>query len=295
QYSLDRFANPILTDAYEPASVMKTVTMALALNQGVLKPTDIYLNHRALTIDGLRVQNSTDRAAGAMQTFQEAMSWSFNVGSVAMLERIGGGTLNADGRQKLFDFQRRLGFGQRTGVELQESEGYVRPPNSGWALNHCYANMTFGQCQSVTMIQMAAAHGAIINNGTRFRPTVIQGQGGEVVESDIITESVSREMREVLYEVANLFSTSREEPFASRYCGGKTGTAQVPNPAGGYFNDRQIGSFFGACVPNAEVMPDLVVGVRYGGPGLLGSGTGAKRIWDDLMRDILPYSEAITY
>ncbi|MCL2038477.1 penicillin-binding protein 2 [Candidatus Saccharibacteria bacterium] len=295
RFSLDRFSNPVLTDTYEPASVMKTITMAAALNLGVLQPTDLYLNHRGLFIDGLWVQNMTDRAAGAMQTFQEAMDWSFNIGSIAMLERIGGGSINLDARQKLYDFQRRLGFGSRTGIELPDAAGLVRAPDSGYALNHCYANMTFGQCGSVSMLQLAVAYGALANNGIRYRPTVVQGQGGEVLESGIIREETSRELREVLHNAQKLYTTSLTEPFSSRYCAGKTGTAQVPNPAGGYFNDRQTGSYFGFCTPDADTLPSLIVGVRYGGAGVRGGGSNAKRIWDDIMRDVIPYAEGVIY
>jgi cell division protein FtsI/penicillin-binding protein 2 len=297
RFDLEKFSNPVLTDAYEPASVMKTVTMAAALNLGVLKPTDTYINHRGLYIDGLWVQNMTDRAAGATQTFQDAMGWSFNIGSIAMLQRIGGGEINADARQKLYDFQRKLGLGEKTGVELPDSAGFVSAPANGsrYAINHCYANMTFGQCESMSMLQLAVAFGTIINNGTRYRPTVVQGKGGEVVQSEVLKADVSREMREVLHEASKLYATSLTEPFASRYCGGKTGTAQVPNPAGGYYDDRQTGSFFGFCMPTIDSSPNLVVGVRYGGAGVLGGGTNAKRIWDDLMREVLPYSEGMVY
>lgn len=295
-YSLDKFSNPILTDAYEPASVMKTVTMAAALNLGVLTPTDLYTNHRGIYVDGLWVQNMTDRAAGAQQTFQEAMDWSFNVGSIAMLERIGGGSINQDARQKLYDFQRKLGLGERTGVELPESTGLVRDPVGGYALNHCYAIMTFGQCESMTMLQLSVAFGSIVNGGIRYRPTVVQGKGGEVVESNVVREDVSRQMREVLYSASQLYLTSQEDPlFNTRYCGGKTGTAQVPNPAGGYYTDRQTGSYFGFCTESSDDIPSVIVGVRYGGAGLDGGGSNAKRIWDDLMRDIIPYSEGVIY
>ncbi|MDR0979801.1 MAG: penicillin-binding protein 2 [Candidatus Nomurabacteria bacterium] len=295
-YELADFANPVLTDAYEPASVMKVVTMAAALHHNALEPTDTYLNSRGLTIDGLWVQNMTDRAAGSIQTFQEAMDWSFNVGSIAMLERIGGGSLNLAARQKLYDFQMKLGFGKTTGIELPDSAGLVNSPNMAYAANHCYALMTFGQCESLTMLQYAAAFSAIISSGTRYRPTIIQGQGSQVAETNIISAETSHEMRGVLHSAINLYLLSREDSFFNtRYCGGKTGTAQVPNPAGGYYDDRQTGTFFGWCSPSEDNPPELVVGVRYGGAGVLGGGSGAKSIWDDLMRDVVSYSEGVIY
>ena len=295
-YGLSRFTNPVLSDAYEPASVMKVVTMAAALDLGVLKPTDLYINHRGLHIDGLWVQNMTDRAAGATQTFQEAIDWSFNVGSIAMLERIGGGSLNQEGRQKLYDFQRKLGLGANTGIELPDAAGLVNSPSMSYAPNHCYALMTFGQCESMSMLQYAVAFGSIINNGTRYRPTVVQGKGGEVAEANTVREDTSREMREVLHHALNLYQLSRVDPFFNtRYCGGKTGTAQVPDPAGGYYHDRQTGTYFGWCMSNADDTPSLVVGVRYGGEGVIGGGSDAKYIWDDLMRDVVPYSEGVIY
>ncbi|MCL2371385.1 penicillin-binding protein 2 [Candidatus Saccharibacteria bacterium] len=297
RYDTSRFTNPVLIDAYEPASVMKTPTFAAALSLGVLRPTDTFINHRQQTIDGMLVRNADDRHSGAVQTFQEAMDWSFNTGSVEMLRRMGGGELNQTGRQHLYDMFSRLGFGRRTGIELPESAGFVSRPESAarFAINHCFANMTFGQCTSMSMLQIANAYSAMVNGGTLFRPTIIQGQGGEVLDQNIVTDTISRELRESLHTSFNLFQAARRPPFTEMYCGGKTGTAQVVNPAGGYFDDRLTGSFFGFCVEEEGMMPDLIVGVRYGGPGLLGSGSGAKMIWRDLLAELMPYWRGVVY
>jgi cell division protein FtsI/penicillin-binding protein 2 len=297
RYNTERFTNPVLTDSYEPASVMKTVTMAGALNLGALTPTDTFINHRRTLIDGMWVQNADDRHSGAVQTFQEAMDWSFNTGSIAMLERMGGGSINLEARQHLFNFYRRLGFGERTGIELPDATGFVSRPETGarYAINHCFANMTFGQCTSMSMLQIANAYSTMLNGGTRYRPTIIQGRGGEVLDHSIISLDVSREMRHILHGSFNLFGASRREPFTEMFCGGKTGTAQVINPAGGYYNDRLTGSFFGFCAEDADETPDLIIGVRFGGAGILGSGSAAKRIWDDIMIEVMPYWRGVVY
>jgi cell division protein FtsI/penicillin-binding protein 2 len=171
-------------------------------------------------------------------TMQTALNYSLNTGSTQALRLIGGdpNSINRNGMDILYKYYHDVfGFGQLTGVELLETEGQISTPDSGYAMDLTYANMTFGQGVSISMVQLASAFSSIVNGGKYYTPSVLAGK----IEKDVfvkdenakfvrntVSETTSEVMRGMLYGTRynrRLYGIDRP----GYYVGGKTGTGQV--------------------------------------------------------------------
>jgi cell division protein FtsI/penicillin-binding protein 2 len=180
---------------------------------------------------------------------------SLNTGASQMLKYMGGGDFTKAGREKWHDYLvNHYRFGQKTGIEQGYEEGGIVPdPNEGFGLNIRYANTTFGQGTSQTPIQMAAAFSALVNGGTYYQPTLVhsikQADGSlkphqpTVLARDVLSPSDSQQVTGYMQTLVERFYSAAARP--GYRVGGKTGTAQIADPNGGYYADRFNGSFVG--------------------------------------------------
>ncbi len=273
---LEDFQNPILTDAYEAGSVIKTFIMATALERGAARASDTYENVYTRQIDGWPVSSFQAYRVGEQITYQEAMDNSLNTGMISLLERLGGGELNAAGRGVLHDFYtQRFKLGQRMELPLPNTAGQLMGPAELPGVNVQYATMTFGQGMTTTMLQVAAGFSAVVNGGEYITPQLLAGRlvEGQLVPTEaparerVLSESTSTEMRAVLEHIRDFAYGFNQnawflDPLTGYNVGGKTGTAQIPNPAGGYYPGWAIGSYVGYA---GGERPEVVVMARVGG------------------------------
>jgi len=246
------FQNRVVTDAYEPGSVVKVFTMSTALDKGAVTPNTTYLDYSKRKIDGYTIRNTGPEVV-KRRSMTEVITRSANTGTIFALERLGGGSLNAKGKQALYGyFTDRFRFGQTTGIEQTgESRGFVLPPKGAPDVN--YANMSFGQGVSMTMVQLAAALSSIANDGTYYKPTIIdqiQKADGHIVQKQptVVAENILKpktiKQIKAMMETVVEQGTGRPAYRPGYRIAAKTGTAQVAKPSGGYYEDREIGSFF---------------------------------------------------
>jgi len=265
------FQNSVVTDPYEAGSVVKTFTMAAGLNEGVVTPTSTFNNTGSLTIDGATVRNVLQNVNGT-RNMMEVFEYSLNTGAVHVLQQLGGGNLNAQGRQKLFGyFTDHYMFGKKTGIEQAgEAAGEIIAPDQGEGNDIRYANMTFGQGMDNTMIQLASAFSSMINGGTYYKPTVVDGyvnsdgsestKASQVVKTNIIRPEISKELNDMMQEARKLSIPHQDKE--GYYVAGKTGTAQVIDPKTGAYTDKNaIGSYLGFG-GNSNTTPRYVIMVR---------------------------------
>ena len=267
---------------YEPASICKSFTFSAAVNEGLMTPTTTYFNQGYEIIDDQTINNAEKRSSlyGTID-MQTALYWSLNTGSIYALKLLGGNTetITAQGREKLYDYYyNKFRLGRATGIELIESEGFVWDPHADiYGLNAAYANMTFGQNLSLTMVQVASAFSAVVNGGTYYTPTILKGalENGEVTPLDlaaettdvaeqILTAETSATMREMLINNRSnkvLRGIDRE----GYDVGGKTGTAQTIID-GAYTMDEFVGSYVGFVGTKGE-LPKIVIMVKMWGEG----------------------------
>ena len=288
---------------YEPASVCKSFTFSAAINEGVMTPDTTYFNEGYTIIDGWKINNAEQRDSlyGTIN-MQTALSWSLNTGSIYALKLLGGNpsAINQQGREKLYNYYYdKFRLGQPTGIELAEEIGYIPDPNEGWGRDSVYANMTFGQNLSLTMLQVATGYSAIINGGIYHTPTIVKGtlEGGELaphsnentISDQILSESTSATMREMLFNNRRSKRTRGIDP-AGYTIGGKSGTAQVIKD--GAYEDplkETVATYIGFVGPEGE-LPKYVIMVKMWGEGRhLDGATHAGSLFDNLSNYIIKY------
>lgn len=267
------FTNGAVSSPMEPGSVMKTLTVAAGLNEGVVQPNGSYFDPSFYKIGDATVRNVEEDGGAATRSISDILRYSLNTGATYVLMQMGGGKINEQARLKWNDYMvNHYQFGKKTGIEQgYEAEGYVPSPTDGYGLDIQYANTSFGQGINTTPLQVASAFAATINGGTYYRPHVVESNKKDIVRSDVVKPEISDVLRGM-----NENSVQNNYRFLKRpgyKVGGKTGTAEVPKPTGGYYTDRYNGTFVGYVGGDT---PQYVIMVRVDEPKVTGyAGTTA--------------------
>src|SRR5436190_9661243 len=241
---------------YEPGSTMKAITVAAAIDKGVVTPKTSYNDVGYAVIGGRVLSNALGRAYGPT-TVSQVLQRSQNAGAVFVASKLGA--------PDLYSYVRAFGFGDRTGVDLAaETGGRVRPLAEWDPVD--LGTISFGQGIAVTPLQLAAAYAAIANGGTLFRPYVVatrRDADGEHRTAPVpVRQAVSPETAATLRTmltatvddgIANLAS------LKGYSVAGKTGTAQIPSDDGRYVDDAYISSFAGFVPAEGPRMVVVVV------------------------------------
>ncbi|MGH2473275.1 MAG: peptidoglycan D,D-transpeptidase FtsI family protein [Candidatus Limnocylindria bacterium] len=271
--------------AYEPGSTMKAITVAAALDKGVVTPSTTYDDRGCATIGGRTLCNAGFRSYGQTNV-TEILARSQNAGAVFVAGKLGAADLNA--------YLRGFGFGQRTGVDLAaETGGIVRPLAEWYPVD--LGTISFGQGLAVTPLQLASAYAAIANGGTLYRPYVVASRrdaDGEhrtapVAVRRVISEETSAALRTML--TVTVDDGIANAAALKRYSvAGKTGTAQIPSDEGRYVDDAYISSFAGF-VPAIDPRMVVVVVLERPQSKLLGT-VPAMNTFKAIATDALRYA-----
>lgn len=281
------FVNDASSSAFEVGSIMKTLTAAAALDQGVVTKNSSYYDPAHFQVDDATIKNVEEDGGAGTKSISDIIQLSLNTGATWLLMQMGGGSINEKARTAWHDYLvNHYQFGKPTGIELSyEGAGTVPAPNDGFGLNIQYANMTFGQGQTETMLQMGAAFTSVVNGGTYYRPRLVDGyvmsngnvekQDPVVVKNGVVKPEVSQNMRDILtYAMGKNYPVYGIKSLRPEYSyGGKTGTAQVPKPNGGYYDDRYNGTFTGFIGGD---QPEYVIVVSIHEPKNISGYAGAK-------------------
>ena len=248
------FKNKTVTDSLEAGSIMKTLTIASSIDQGLINNQSTYFDAGFDEIDGVRVTNVLNVGVGE-HTIYDIVRYSLNTGAVHLLRLMGGGEVNKKARDTWHDYlYNHYRFGQKTGIEqLGETVGIIPDPDRGEGLNVQYANTSFGQGIAVSPIQMIAAQACLYNGGTYYKPTLIHSMkdkdGKDVINPPkIIRENVvSKSAADQVVSLLEQYAINSKQPALRDgfRIGGKTGTAQIPDGKGGYRSDNYIGTYAG--------------------------------------------------
>lgn len=227
---------------YEPGSTMKAITVAAALERGLVTPTTTYNDVGYAIIGGRRLNNALGRAWGPT-TVTQVLERSANAGAVFVGSKLGG--------ERLHDALSSFGFGTATGVDLAgEQSGALRPLAEWYPVD--VGTAAFGQGLAVTPLQLAAAYAAFANGGILYRPYVMavrRDADGEhrtapVAVRRVISPQTAASMRAMLTSTIDN-GLAKNASLASFSVAGKTGTAQIPDRTGSYESDEYISSFAG--------------------------------------------------
>lgn len=280
------FNNANVSAPLEVGSSMKVLTVASALDQGVVNANTTYYDPSRFKIGDATVTNIEEDGGAGTRSIADILQLSLNTGATWLLMQMGGGEINQKARVAWNDYLvNHYQFNKLTGIEQgYEASGYVPSPTDGFGLNIQYANMAFGQGMTVTPLQLAAALSSAINGGTYYKPylidATIENNGNKitqtpvVVRQNVIKPDVSKTVQALMENVINKNHAMYGMPQlpAGYNIGGKTGTAEVTKPGGGYYDDRFNGTFIGYVGGNK---PQYVIVVRVNEPKI-GGYAGAK-------------------
>jgi cell division protein FtsI/penicillin-binding protein 2 len=252
------FQNNAVSKPIEVGSTMKALTTAAALNQGVVQPNTTYYDPASWTVDKFKITNIEEDGGAGTRSVGDILDLSLNTGATWLLMQMGGGQINHKGRAAWYDYMaNHYMFGKPTGVEQgYEADGYVPPPSdNGAGIDLTYANTAFGQAMTATPVQMAAAVSAMLNGGTYYRPylvdqtTMADGQTTttkpKVIKQGVVSPKTSQEMIPLMQRVVQSHHFSPGFDQNNYIVGGKTGTAQIAKPGGGYHEDSFNGTYVG--------------------------------------------------
>lgn len=288
------FTNAVVSSPLEVGSIMKPLTAAAALDAGVVNKNQTYHDPSKYKIDDAVVSNIEEDGGAGTRSVRDILQLSLNTGATWLLMQMGGGEINQRARERWHGYMvNNFRLGQATGIEQgYESGGVIPDPNEGYGLNIRYANTAFGQGMTATPLQMGAALASVVNGGTYYQPHLVEktidGEGNEhkanpkIVRSNVVSKDVSKTVKEMMeYTIEkNQFVYGFKKSYPSYSIGGKTGTAEVARPEGGYYTDVYNGMFMGF-VGGDEAQYVIVVRVdKPKIPGYAGSQAAAPLFVD---------------
>lgn len=253
------FTNPAVSHPIEVGSSMKPLTVAAALDHGSVNADTTYYDPAKYKVDGYTITNIEEDGGPGVKSLPDLLSLSLNTGATWLLMRMSGNGdhITQQGREVWHDYlANRYMLGKKTGIEQgYEASGYVPDPEKGYARNLTYANTAFGQAMTATPIQMAAAYSAMLNGGTYYRPHLVDAytdadgkttqKSPEVVRDGVVSSEVSKDVQSFMEYVVSTHHFSPKFDQNTYSVGGKTGTAQIADPAGGYYGDQYNGTYLG--------------------------------------------------
>ncbi len=272
-----------ISDLFEPGSIFKPLIMAAAIEEKKVKPDTIYNEEGPVKIAEYQIKTWNEKYEGKI-TMTRVLEKSSNVGMVFVGEKLG--------NKKIYEYLKKFGFGELTGVDLEgEASGYLKPKQAWYPID--FSVVTFGQGIAVTSMQMVRAFASIINGGRLMKPLVLDkiGTAGNieeikpVVERRVISEETSKEIRKMLLSTVENGDSKWAKP-EGYLIGGKTGTAQIPI-AGHYDATKTVASFVGFAPANNPKFIVLVT-LREPKTSPWGSETAAP-IFFEIAKKLLVY------
>ena len=235
---------------FEPGSMFKVITLAAALETTDLRPESMIPTGNGILVLPGRVIHESHGGLGTI-SMADVLAKSSNIGAILIGRKVG--------RENMYEYARRFGFGQKSGLPLPaESTGILRPLNK-WGTTSL-ESIAMGQEVSVTSIQIARAACVVANGGLLVKPRLIirRGDKPEPMEAPVrILKPDSAILMRQMMEGVVLRGTGRVHAKLNGYTSaGKTGTAQIYDPETHHYSHNYNASFVGfAPVTN----PALVV------------------------------------
>jgi cell division protein FtsI/penicillin-binding protein 2 len=265
---------------YEPGSTFKAITVAGALQDGLVTPSTMFDVPPELHIYDRTIHDAETHGYEQLSV-ANILKVSSNIGADEIGARLGA---------RRFDhWVRRFGFGSPTRVDLPGEDRGIIPRLSQYS-GVSMANLPFGQGELVTPIQMAAAYAAIANGGILRAPRIVKAIGGKPVPHPrghrIISSSTAAELRGMLRGVFADGGTASGAEIPGYDLAGKTGTASVA-VNGVYSDSLYVASFIGF-VPAGH--PSLEVAVVVNQPhGSIFGGAVAAPAFQKIVGWAVPY------
>ncbi|MBB5323783.1 penicillin-binding protein 2B [Anoxybacillus tepidamans] len=288
--NITNYLNDAISYPYEPGSTMKMFTLAAAINEGVYNGNELYRSG-AYRVGPNEIRDHNKVGWGTI-TFNEGVQRSSNVAFAKLVkEKLG--------EDRFLQYLYRFRFNEKTGIDLPgETVGNI-------VYRYPIEKLTtaFGQGTSITPIQQIQAATAIANGGNMMKPYVVD----RIVDPDtkkvivqhkpeVVGEPITKETAQKVLDILETVVTSekgtgRPYQIEGYRVAGKTGTAQIPSPKGGYLTgyENYIFSFLGMA---PKENPQLLMYVAVQQPKLSVTETGSapvSMIFKSVMKNSLQY------
>lgn len=248
---MSSLSEKVVSANYEPGSVFKAATSVAGLETKTINLKSTFYSGGTLKVYGSVIHEVNDYAYGNMDLYA-MLEHSSNVGFAQLSMKIGA--------QSFYDRLTRYGFGKPTGIDLPGEESGILVPPSLWSKT-TLPTMGFGQGVAVTAIQIANFYATIANGGLMQRPYVVDhivDASGASQKTDtpgiigqIFSAETANEVLEGLHGVVQKDIGVFSAYIPGYQVAGKTGTAQVAAPGGGYLHDgTYVYSFAGILTAN---------------------------------------------
>ncbi len=230
----DAYRNRAVTDLIEPGSTMKPLTVAAALEAGVIAPNSRFDTSPGWIANG-KYRTSDFKNYGVLDT-TGIITKSSNVGVSKIVKLLP--------NQDFYDFLRRFGYGSSTGSGFPGEASGLFPAPAGWS-GTTKQTMSYGYGLSATPLQIARAYATLGNGGRALKPTFVKGgQSGE--GEQVLDPRVAGQIVHMMQTVTEPGGTATRAAILGYHVAGKTGTARK-SAAGGY--SRRYVAFFAGLVP----------------------------------------------
>jgi len=255
-----KLKNHAVSDAYEPGSTFKLVTISAAVDQGLARPNELIDCQRgSIVLFGHRIH---DWHPWGVMPVSEVLAESSDVGAIKIALRMGD--------ERMYKYIRAFGFGQQTGIELPgETRGMTKPLDR-WSKISIGA-IAMGQEIGISPLQLSQMISSIADDGMLLKPQIVAGEVASrdapqkvafhpLEERRVLTPTTAALMRQMMQGVV-LHGTGRKAALEGYSAGGKTGTAQKFDPAAHkYSHTKYVASFAGfAPINNPEIVVVVVV------------------------------------
>jgi len=245
--------NRAVTDVIEPGSTMKPLTVAAALEAGVITPRTRFDTNPGWMPNG-RYRTTDHHNYGVLDT-TGVITKSSNVGASMIVAKLP--------NQAYYEFLHRFGYGQKPGSGFPgESSGVLAQP-SRWS-GTTKQTMSYGYGLSATPLQIAQAYAALGNGGKLIAPTFVRN-GERHEPRQVLDPAIAHEVMRMMQTVTEPGGTAEQGAILGYHVAGKTGTARKFNDTGGY--SRRYVSFFAGVVPVQNPRFSMVVVINDPDPG----------------------------
>ncbi|SDD12142.1 cell division protein FtsI (penicillin-binding protein 3) [Geodermatophilus telluris] len=283
--------NPVVSDVFEPGSVMKAVTLAAAVEEGRARPDTVLIVNGHIEAGDVVVTDAHDHAP-VDWTVTGILAKSSNVGTIMLAREVGDATLER--------YLRAFGVGEETGVELPGESAGILEDSADWTESRA-ANVPIGQGVSVTTLQMASVYQAIANGGVRIPPRLVESLTApdgttatpEAPEATrVVSEDTADALAYMLEAVVGPGGTAPLGEVEGYRVAGKTGTAQRPNPECNCYAGGGYVTTFVGFAPADD--PQYVVAVDLERPSSdAEGGQVAAPVFADVMRAVLTHNGVV--
>ncbi|HYT33676.1 MAG TPA: penicillin-binding protein 2 [Ktedonobacteraceae bacterium] len=279
------FFNPALYCAYEPGSTMKAVTMAAALDQGLITPDTTFVDPGYRTFKDAPVVVNWNGLDYGVESMTQVLEHSANVGAAYVAHDI----LGAD---RYYPYLEKFGFGQATGIGSQEETGFYRTPGNSptlWSPSDL-TRQAFGQSIEATPLQVAMAYATIANGGVMMRPYLVAvcNNNGHVVttQPEALRRVISARAAQLLtgmlrHSATDGFAQPAQVPGYT--IAAKTGTATTQ----GLSNDQTEASVAGF-IPATNPLFVILVKIDRPRKTIFGA-TAAAPLWKAIGQELMWY------